>query len=189
MNEPIGNTYNELLEKYRALEAENRKLNRESKHLATALQQEKTAAKAALNRQKTATLAQRQRDRYLALVLDNFPGIILFLTETLRVDFCTNFVVRKTGYSSALDLKGRTLAEIFSGFMNESESGALFNYCKQTMASGQPVSFEITFDFNQGLEDYEGTLISMKDSEDETSGLMLMLHDITDLKHSREQAF
>ncbi len=178
----------ELLEKLKAAEKENRKLSRENQHLMTALQQERTSAKAALNRQKTSTLAQRQRDRYLALVLENFPGIILFLTEALRIDFCTNFVVEKTGHTSSIELKGRTLTELFSGFLSEEQHEKLIAHCTQTMETGVPESFEIAFHFQQDAEDFEGTLVSMKDDDTQSSGIMLMLHNITALKHSREQA-
>ncbi len=188
MNESIESGYNELLEKYKIIEKENRKISRENKRLITALQQEKMSAKAALNRQKTSTMAQRQRDRYLALVLENFPGIILFLTEAMRIDFCTNFVVEKTGHKSSIELKGRTLSELFSSFLTHNDFEKLLNHCKETTLTGQPVSFDISFNFQQGIEDYEGTLISMKDVEIESSGLMLMLHNITALKYSREQA-
>lgn len=188
MNESIERAYNELLEKNKTTEKENRKLSRENQHLISALQQEKMSAKAALNRQKTSTLAQRQRDRYLALVLENFPGIILFLTEALRIDFCTNFVVEKTGHKSSIELKGRTLSELFSGFLSADNYKKLLDHCKQTMETGQPESFEISFNFLQGAEDYEGTLVSMMDEETQSSGLMLMLHNITALKYSREQA-
>ncbi len=188
MIENIDNAYVELLEKYKTIEKENRKLTRDNQHLMTALQQEKMSAKATLNRQKTATFAQRQRDRYLALVLENFPGIILFLTEALRIDFCTNFVVEKTGHKTPIELKGQTLSGLFASFLSKEENNELIKHCKQTMQTGQPESFEISFRFEQGIEDFAGTLVSMKDEEIESSGLMLMLHNITALKHSREQA-
>ncbi len=188
MNESLESIYSKLLEKYEKTEKENRKLSRENRHLITALQQEKMAAKAALNRQKTATLAQRQRDRYLALVLENFPGIILFLTEALRIDFCTNFVVEKTGHKSPIELKGRTLSELFSGFLSDDYNKMLLDNCGKTMETGSPQYFEISFNFHQGVEDFEGTLVPMKDAAIESNVLMLMLHNITALKYSREQA-
>ncbi len=188
MNKPMESAYQELLDKYKTIEKENRTLNRKNQHLEIALQQEKMSAKAALNRQKTSTMAQRQRDRYLALVLENFPGIILFLTEALRIDFCTNFVVEKTGHKSSIELKGRTLSDLFSQFLAANDYEKLLDHCRQTIETGQPESFEIAFHFQQGMEDYEGTLVSMKDEEIASSGLMLMLHNITALKHSREQA-
>ncbi len=188
MNESLENAYAQLLTDFAAMKKENTKLSRENRHLLTALQQEKMSAKATFNRQKTATFAQRQRDRYLSLVLENFPGIILFLSEALRIDFCTNFVVEKTGHRNAIEVKGLTMADLFSDFLSTKENEELIKLCKQAMDTGLPESFEISFHFQQGVEDFAGTLVALKDEELESSGLMLMLHNITALKHSREQA-
>ncbi len=188
MNEIVDTIDQELLERIKAAEKENRKLTRENQHLLTALQQEKMSAKAALNREKTSTLAQRQRDRYLALVLENFPGIILFLTEALRIDFCTNFVVEKTGHKSSIEVKGRTLSELFTGFLSAENREKLQTHCQRTLETGESETFEISFRFAEGVEDFECTPVSMKDEDTESRGIMLMLHNITALKHSREEA-
>ena len=94
---------NEILVK---VERENRKLNREIVHLKNAISQEKTAYTTILNQQKASTFIMRERERYLMLLLANSPSIILFLSQTGRIEFCTDYFVAKAGFKSAADVTG-----------------------------------------------------------------------------------
>jgi PAS domain S-box-containing protein len=185
MNEEI-----DLQEKLTKLERENRKLNREISHLKNAIAQEKTAYTTVVNQQKASTFIQRERERYLALLLANSPSIILFLSQTGRIEFCTKYFVSKAGYKNATDVLGYTLTEVLSPFLDHSSHERLLEQSENVINTNAPVYFDITFCFDQNgtAEDFEGLLVPMRDEGQNSNGLMLLFHDVTDLKRSREEA-
>ncbi|WP_310600897.1 ATP-binding protein [Desulfobulbus sp.] len=172
------------------LERENRKLRREIVHLQHAIAQEKIASVTILNQQKASTFIQRERERYLALLLANSPSIILFLGQTGRVEFCTEYFIAKARYQTAADVLGHTLAEVLSPFLDTISCEELLAQNRNVMQTNAPLSVDVTFCFNQDgtTEEFAGLLVPMKDEQQHNNGIMLLFHDVTDLKQSREEA-
>jgi PAS domain S-box-containing protein len=132
----------------------------------------------------------RERERYLMLLLANSPSIILFLSQTGRVEFCTDYFVMKAGFKSAADVIGHTLSEVLSPFLNDESHEKLLEQSRNVMQTNTPFSFDVTFRFNQdgSFEDFDGLLVPMNDEQNNSKGIMLLFHDVTDLKRSREEA-
>ena len=172
------------------LERENRKLRRENDRLKNAIVQEKLASTTILNQHKASTFIQRERERYLALLLANSPSIILFLGTTGRIEFCTEYFVKKAGYKNAVDVLGQTYIEALSPFLDEATIKNLQEHNNDVIKTNAPFVFEITFHFDRdgAAENFAGQLVPMKDEKQHSNGVMLMFHDITDLKRSREEA-
>ena len=188
----LGKTNEELdlRTKLTGLERENRKLNREITHLKNAIIQEKTAYTTVLNQQKASTFIQRERERYLALLLANSPSIILFLSQTGRVEFCTKYFVAKAGFENAADVIGHTLSEVLSPFLDDSSHEKLLEQNKNVIRNNAPLSLDVTFCFSKDgtAENFAGLLVPMRDEQQLGNGSMLLFHDVTDLKRSREEA-
>ncbi len=172
------------------LERENRKLAREIVHLKNAIVQEKLASTTVLNQHKSSTFIQRQRERYLALLLANSPSIILFLNHTNRVEFSTEYFLAKAGFASAAEVQGRTAAEVLSPFLEAATREELLEYLETVVRTNLPIAFDARFRFSKdgAAEDFAGLLVPMKDEQQESNGIMLLFQDVTDLKRSREEA-
>lgn len=172
------------------LKRENRKLSREITHLQNALTQEKLASTTILNQQKASTFIQRERERYLALLLANSPSIIFFLNHIGRVEFCTDYFVTKAGFKDEAEVQGHTLTEILAAFLDHDSHQKLLEYRSRIIRTSTPISFDMTFRFNKddAAEDFAGLMVPMKDERLDSNGIMLMFHDVTDLKRSREEA-
>lgn len=172
------------------LERENRKLRREIVHLKNSITQEKIASTTILNQHKASTFLQRERERNLSLLLANSPSIILFLSNTGRIEFCTEYFVKKAGVQSTEDILGHLWTEVVLPFLDEKTYDELMQYSYSVVNDSTPMSFEISFCFNpsEGEENFAGLFVPMKDEEQHSNGIMLMFHDITDLKRSREEA-
>jgi len=172
------------------LERENRKLNREIAHLKNAIAQEKIAYTTVLNQQKASTFIQRERERYLALLLANSPSIILFLSQAGRIEFCTEYFIAKAGFKNAAEVLGHTLTEVLAPFLAHSSHKELLERNKHVIQTNIPLSFDVTFCFSKDgtAEDFAGLLVPMTDEQQHGNGSMLLLHDVTDLKRSREEA-
>ena len=180
---------NDALFRVAELERENRKLRRENVHLKNAVVQEKLASTTALNQYKASTFIQRERERYLALLLANSPSIILILNHTGRVEFCTAYFVAKAGYANAEEVLGRTLTEVIARFLDAATHDALLEHARTVISTNAPVTFDAEFRFDDSgqVEDFAGLLVPMKDQQ-QGGGVMLMFHDVTALKRSREEA-
>ena len=178
--------------KITAYEREIRKLNRELAHMKHAIAQEKTAYTTVLNQQKASTFIMRERERYLKLLLANSPSIILFLSPKGRVEFCTDYFIEKSGVANASDLLGHTLSEALAPFLSEDAHQNLLEQIGHALQTNTPVYFAVTFHFdatNGIAEEFDGLLVPMKDEEQDRTGIMLLFHDVTELKRSREEAW
>ena len=177
-------------EQLKQYERDIRKLNREISHLKEAIAQEKTANTTVLNQQKASTFINRERERYLALLLANSPNIILFLNQTGRIEFCTEYFITKAGFKKASDVLGHPLQDILSSFLDEDSLKKLLDENCKVMVTNTPVTFDLSFSFdhNRSSEDFAGLLVPMRDGEHNSDGVMLMFHDITALMRSREEA-
>ena len=180
----------DALSRLTQLERENRKLQREITHLKNAVIQEKLASTTILNQHKASTFIQRERERYLALLLANSPSIILFLNQTNRVEFCTEYFVGKAGFKDAKEIQGHTVAEVLAGFLDAATHEKFLEHIQNVIRTNAPLAFDARFYFDEDgtAEDFAGLLVPMKDEEQHSSGIMLMFHDVTDLKRSREEA-
>ena len=176
-------------EKTKQLERDIRKLNREVAHLQETITNEKIAHITLLNQQKASTFVQRERERYLAMLLANSPSIILFLNNMGRVEFCTEYFASKTGIGSS-EILGHTLSEVLLPYLDASSNAQLLEQHEAVMQSNSACTFDLSFCFNEDgvQEDFAGLIVPMMNEEQQSDGTMLMFHDVTDLKRSREEA-
>ena len=180
----------DTLAKLAQIERENRKLRREVVHLKTTIEQEKLASLSMLNQQKASTFIQRERERYLALLLANSPSIIIFLGPTGRIEFCTEYFVFKVGASNTSEVLGLLLDDLVAPFLETTVHELLMEHIRSVLLDNVPLAVDVPFDFdNDGCgEEYTGLLVPMNDQEQHTKGVLLLLQDVTDLKRSREEA-
>ena len=179
----------DIREKNKQLERDIRKLNREVAHLNETITNEKTAHITLLNQQKASTFVQRERERYLSMLLANSPSIILFLNNMARVEFCTEYFASKTGIGTS-EIIGHTLSEVLSPHLDSSSHTQLLEQFEAVMQSNTSFTFDLSFCFNKdgSQEDFAGLMVPMMNEEQESDGTMLMFHDVTALKRSREEA-
>ncbi len=179
-----------VADRLKHLERENRKLKREIKHLEHAITQEKIAYTTVLNQQKASTYIQRERERYLALLLANSPNIILFLSPEGRAEFCTKYFIEKAGFTSQAEVLGYPLTEILSRLRDNNALEEILALCVEARTTDTPRTIDVSFCFEEGgpKEDFAGLVVPMIDEEQQDNGVMLLFHDVTDLKKSQMEA-
>ncbi|MCL2604219.1 MAG: ATP-binding protein [Defluviitaleaceae bacterium] len=175
-------------EKITFLERENRRLNREIARLKDSASQERSAYASALNQEKTKTFLHKERGRYLMLLLANSPNIIFFLGQNTRIEFCTNYFTNKTGFGKNELLMGHALSDVLKPFMDDKNHEALMMRVKDAARNHTSSSLEVQFRFNDDVSDFAGLVVPMAGNEGDAGGTMLLFHNITDLKRSREEA-
>ncbi|MCL2500944.1 MAG: ATP-binding protein [Defluviitaleaceae bacterium] len=170
------------------LERENRRLNREITRLKDSASQERSAYASALNQEKTKTFLHKERGRYLMLLLANSPNIIFFLGQNMRIEFCTDYFTRKTGFGKNELLMGHALSDVLKPFMDEKNHRVLMQNIYEAAKNDSSSSMEVQFRFNDQVSDFAGLIVPMTGGGTDTGGTMLLFHNITDLKQSREDA-
>jgi len=177
-----------LEEQFTELQRENRKLNREIRYLKNAIAQEKIAYTTVLNQQKASTFIRRERERYLTLLLANSPSIILFINQTGRVEFCTDYFIKIAGLKKPTDVLGHPLSSVLEPFMDARIHKLLLEQVEKVILTNVPLSLDVGFSFLEGGVDFAGLIVPMKDEEQKGTGIMLLFHDVTSFKRSREEA-
>jgi signal transduction histidine kinase/AmiR/NasT family two-component response regulator len=97
---------------------ESKRLAREVRHLKTEVDQERSISIAKANQQILVTQVQRERDRYLQMLLSSSKNIILLLDKMLHIAYCTATFIAAIGAESENDVVGHSLHEIAEGILD-----------------------------------------------------------------------
>jgi signal transduction histidine kinase/DNA-binding response OmpR family regulator len=171
------------------LEKRERKTRREVQLLQNSVEQERAIALAKAEQHAVRSLAERERDKYMKLLLANSPNIILILDKTARLVYCTDIFLKKTGIKSMEMLAGRTFQEIFSRFADHQRVDTLFETLKKAFYSNTPLIFEDSRDFGDGqLGKYLIQFNPMSNEEGGNEGSLMLFQDVSDIEKAREEA-
>jgi PAS domain S-box-containing protein len=176
------------------LEKELRKKEREVSRLQKALGLEKVYAAAKNNQMVALTLAQRERDRFLQLLLSNSPNIILFFDKTERVVFCSDAFLKPIG-AAAASVSGRLIHEVMGGLYDPKLVEEFSKNLSAALRTNEPLSFagETQIGGKAGAggdlrRRYIIDLTPMANEEGGNEGAMAFFHDVTDIENAREEA-
>ncbi|MDR2743894.1 MAG: response regulator [Desulfovibrio sp.] len=172
------------------LEKNEKKFRREILHLQKAVEQEKTVAIAKANQQAARSLAQRERERYMRLLLENSSDIIILLDKSHRFAYCTDIFLTTAGISDFVDLAGRTFEEVFSRFVDQQHDREVFEQLLEAMRSNRPICLTAVQGWNNAdeLRKYAIHFTPMLGEEGEGEGSMLLFHNVTEIENAREAA-
>ena len=176
------------MDELQRLQRENRKLTREISHLKQYAVQERSVYVSMLNQEKARTFLQRERERCLMLLLANSPNIIVFLSKTGRIEFCTDYFVKKAGLESIENILSRSASDIFLPLIERESHREFMALIEEVNNKNVTMSFEARFSFSEEIADFAGLIVPMRGGEKNIGGTMLIFHDITNLKRSREEA-
>ena len=171
------------------LEKAIRKKDREISRLVTAIEQEKLYATARANLLAAQTIAQRVRDRYLQLLLDNCQDIIICFDHTKRIVFCSSILLKLSGTEGGSE-SGMTINELMMGLWDDAFITTISNSLSDVLAENQsrfvPVEARMSTDLQQ--RKLLINFIPMSSSETVNEGVMAIFHDVTDIERAREDA-
>ncbi|MDR1730503.1 MAG: response regulator [Synergistaceae bacterium] len=171
------------------LEKVNKKYRREVMQLQNTLERERDMALTKENQQTAHFLEQRMRDKYMRLLLESSPNIILLLDKAGRFAYCTDIFLKKTRLSAG-EVNDKTFQEVFSRFAEQHWIDALFGILKKVMDSNAPFVFEDSLDFSRdgNLRKYTIYFTPMSNEEGRSEGTMVLFHDVTEIEQAREAA-
>ncbi|WP_424245967.1 PAS domain S-box-containing protein [Elusimicrobium posterum] len=169
------------------LEKKEKRLNRDILHLQRLVSQEKLIAQVKINQFAAQTLAQREREKYLRLMLANSSNIMLFLDKQKRIAFCTNNFLTQTGFEDMVQVTGHYVQELFKGFSWAQEFAVVIDEVVDSK-QGQSLTRNVDFSARGTFASYNIEFIPMLNDDGEAEGAAILFHDITDIELAREQA-
>jgi signal transduction histidine kinase/CheY-like chemotaxis protein len=171
------------------LEKTIRKKDREISRLQTGIEQEKIFANVKANMAAAQTIAQRIRDRYLQLLLDNSSGIIICFDYSGRIVFCSDVLLKLTGSQPGSE-SGRQLNEFLKGACDDRCIETITANLSAVLADNKARSVPLEICFINSVEIRKCVInfIPMVSSETGNEGAMMIFHDVTDIERAREGA-
>ncbi|AEF80296.1 response regulator [Leadbettera azotonutricia] len=179
----------DLIQQIEALQKQDRKNKREIQQLRGTLELERQVATAKANQQTTRTSEQRDREKYMKLLLENCPDSILLLDKTNRLIYCTEFFLKNFQTINTDLIYGHTFQEVFNLIVDSQWVEAIYLKLKEVVNSNTPIKFEDTRIAEDGTPlKYIIQINPMVNSEGENEGAMMLFHDITEIERAREEA-
>jgi PAS domain S-box-containing protein len=186
---PPEPTVEELLAQIKALQRANRKAEREVAHLMKAVDQEKTIATTRANQQVARTQAQRERDRYLRLLLANSGNSILLLDRSERLAYFTEHFLQMAGLT-ADKANMQPVREALAEALDDEALREIGRLLDEASQKGETFVQELWADVYNlgGRRKYVLNVSPMLNEMGESEGMLLLFHDITDLERARVEA-
>ncbi|MDR2820738.1 MAG: response regulator [Desulfovibrio sp.] len=169
-------------------EKNEKKNAREVNRLHRAIEHERTVGIAKANREAAKSLAQRERERYMRLVLENSSDIILLLDKNLRFVYCTRIFLGKIGNPDTRHLVGRTFQEVFGRFAGEEITDAFFETMRDAVRVNSPAERTVEIGAQADGHKYTAVFTPMSDESGANKGILVHLHDVTVIERAREMA-
>ena len=186
-----------VLQRLEAVELERNKLARELRIINKRNEINKISLNSQIGLGRSISTEKMKQETYLNLLLEQSPDIILIFDENLRFLIGTNSItgiidVEDIALLNGSDLKsiadeylspvfGKEIADLVDAMTGKDKAGV-------GDQAGAPASGERKLRISGGERDYEVKLLLFHDEAREFSGLLILVHDVTELVAAKEAA-
>ena len=186
-----------LAEQVERLREENKELRKENRNLdrrcRTALESVKRIQNytSARDRMLETFLTEHvRRKNFFRLLLENAHDIILLLDQDLRLIYCSDVFLKRTGLSSFGLIAEQSIAEIFPRYVQEETDGEVTRSLMLAVANQEAGQVNLTIDvgYTGAFRHYTVDAIPMVNDENVFEGALLLFHDVTEILKAKEQA-
>ncbi|MDR2266964.1 MAG: response regulator [Christensenellaceae bacterium] len=178
-------------------DAEILRLNREIKKLTRHL----NFAESLLERSRRMTIAKSnvesvliaeksKQEKYMNLLLENSPDIIILFDSAGRFIYCTDAFVKLTGYTSYAIINGKSFTEVFSQFMPDEWTKRIADMFRNALEQKTPLSLEesLKFSASANIQHFSIHFTPLVNAAGETDGSIALFHDLTEITQAKEHA-
>jgi len=172
------------------LRKENTKLQYQIKNYEALFARNKTVSVALTSMNAAMKKEKTKGQKYMSLLLDNCPDMILLLDSNLCFVHCTKVFLECIDVPSFGFITGRSYQEVFSRFAQPTWLEALRRVFEKAMEDQMPVTFEDVLDIANTGEPRHYTIQfrPMIDEADLAEGALLLFHDMTEILLAKEEA-
>ncbi|MDR3231259.1 MAG: hypothetical protein LBT65_07455 [Synergistaceae bacterium] len=131
------------------LQKSETKLIRQLRRLQDTAERDKTLALAKINLNAMRTAEQQKQEKYMKLLLESSPDVILLLDSGGRFSYCTNSFLKKAHIADFGLINGRSFNEVFGRFADEAWGERVFDMLTRSMRENTTLSFEENVDIGK----------------------------------------
>jgi signal transduction histidine kinase/CheY-like chemotaxis protein len=169
-----------------------RKLERALKQANTAIERNKVITAAKDNLNKIISDSESDLEKYMSLLLENCPDIIILFDGSGRIAYCTDVFLSIMHAVSFTKIKGLFYEDFLKDYASPSFIKKINDvFIKQTQSSDRTTAYlHETIDFGKdgNPRDYSIQVSPMKDEMGANIGTMLLCYDNTEIHAARREA-
>lgn len=188
--DPLRREYEQLREENARLAAENKKLTRSARMLQAQIDRNRVTATAKDNLSRAVDAKRTELERYMNLLLNNCPDMILLFDHEGRLVYCTDSFLSACGLPSAGIIRGMSYLELLGTYASERLSERLAETYAQMGGERRIVEYSDLIDFGHGNTPryYSIQIAPMLDENQGTSGSMIIFSDTTETHDAQMEA-
>ncbi len=190
MSDDVDDSGSDVAKELDALRKENRKLARQLNSLRVVAERAQATALAKTNLDTVLAVEKARQERFLNLVLDNSPNIIILCESDGRLAYCTNAFLRRAGIPGMGIVRGRLYSDIFGQLAGKEWAERTDCVFRGAMGEMRSVSIEEKVDIGGNGEEYSYVIhfTPMLDERGRAEGAMIIFHDVTAMLKAKEEA-
>ena len=180
----------ELQARIRELERENKKLNRKIKRFEEIMDRGKATSNAKRNIDEVIDSERLKLEKYMNLLLENAPEIVLLFDQTGRFVYCTQAFLKITHIANYGLINALTLEEVFILFAEKSWITKIESYYGEAIKNRTNITIDETADLGNigDMRNYKITFAPMLSDLKEVEGMMVLFSDVTEELRAKEAA-
>jgi PAS domain S-box-containing protein len=179
------------------LESENTALSRASvkqerriKNLEETLERNRAVSSATIDLGSMRTAEQKKLERYMRLLLQNSPDMIILLDDKGCFSYCTDAFLKKAKVGDFRKIDGMSFIDLFASFSGDDLSKKIHKVWLRATREKRGVSLEESIDISGDgdLRNYSVHFTPIYNADGNLDASMLMMHDVTELIRAKEAA-
>ncbi|MDR2351979.1 MAG: response regulator [Deltaproteobacteria bacterium] len=189
--QPHSNPEVSLQERVSLLERKLTRMARENARLESLIERANTSQLARVGLSNYLNNERIQQGKYLSLLLENSPDIILMLNQKAQFVYCTDAFLQQAGIASFGLINGKLFNEVFVG----EDYTALVKAFFESIEKKEGVELSMTTDWPTVWRPHPGEprtftvhVTPMLDKEGNPEGAIFLCHDVTEVIHAKELA-
>ncbi|MDR2162328.1 MAG: response regulator [Clostridiales Family XIII bacterium] len=133
--------------------------------------------------------AEKERqEKYMSLLLDNIPDIVILLDKKGRLEYCSKAFLKHLNVDNSGMLSGKTLEEVFATYTGGVFGNQVVEAYGQFVTLGDSVEFECTVPVKDETWILAARITPMNSFSGEIVASVIMMHNITEIRHAQERA-
>jgi PAS domain S-box-containing protein len=179
-----------LRERVKYLEKENERLSRKVKRLKGTIERGNTMASLAANLVELRSAEQQRQEKFMRLLLENSPDMIILLDQDGRFAYCTDAFLKKAHIDRFSLINGHFYKEVFDNFSEPGWSDRLYSMFQESLDA--KISIELNESADIGRDGnplhYAIHFTPMVDESGNVEGSVIFFHNITEVLRAKEEA-
>lgn len=186
----LKNELEMLRTEYNTISRKNKQLGRELRIAQNQLERNKEAAAARESIGRVIAAKRSELERYMNLLMDNCPDVILLFDRDGRTAYCTTSFLRRSGIPAAGIVQGMHYQELLEPYIESEFRGRIDKVLTDVYDDNRTIELSEVIDFGRGgtARNYSIQITPMLGEDGETEGAMAFFHDMTELMNAKQEA-